>query len=79
MVLLALGALLGTGLSGVVKAHVGDVASGVIHSCINNGSGTIRVIDPLDTCNANDMAVDWNAVGPQGPEGPQGPQGEQGL
>jgi hypothetical protein len=60
------------------SAHPGPVANQVIHSCINNSSGTIKIVSATTTCNNNDMAVDWNAVGPQGATGPAGPAGPVG-
>jgi hypothetical protein len=65
-----------------VSAHVGPLTTGIIHSCINNSSGTIHIIAAAAACGANEQAVDWNAQGPAGPQGPQGvpgPVGPQGA
>lgn len=62
----------------LVAAHPGPVNDQVIHSCINNSSGTIKIISATGSCQNNDMAVDWNTAGPQGPAGPTSPVGPQG-
>lgn len=63
---------------GVVGAHPGPVANQVIHSCVNNASGEIKIVGAAETCNGNRTALDWNAVGQQGPQGDPGPVGPQG-
>ena len=72
-------ALAGGALVPVVQAHVGPPTTGVIHTCINNSSGTIKVIGATGTCGANEMPVDWNAQGIQGLAGPQGDTGPAGA
>jgi hypothetical protein len=83
------------GLAAVSSAHLGPVAGGVIHSCVNASSpgadataGAIRIVDANAACKGNERALDWNAQGPQGlkgdkgdvgPQGPQGPQGPSGV
>jgi len=69
------GLVLGAGLVTVVSAHPGTPATGVIHSCINNSSGTIKIVSPDGACLNNEIAVDWNAQGLQGPPGAQGAAG----
>lgn len=48
------------------------------YACVNNASGTIRMIDEGESCPANTEMVHWNQVGPIGPKGPSGPQGDPG-
>jgi hypothetical protein len=54
------------------------------YACVNNSSGTIRVVSGSDECKTGDYFIEWNRVGPKGdpgpmgPEGPAGPQGEPG-
>jgi hypothetical protein len=63
-----------------VSAHGGNIA--LIHSCVNNTSGEIKIISANATCPSNYRALDWNIQGPagqQGPIGPVGPMGPQGL
>jgi hypothetical protein len=62
----------------VVSAHPGPVQPGVIHACINNSSGTIKLSTATGTCAANETAIDWNAVGPKGDKGDPGPPGPKG-
>jgi len=71
-----------------VSAHGGNTA--LIHSCVNNTSGEIKIIAATANCPSNYHSLDWNIqgpagqqgpigpVGPVGPIGPQGLQGEQG-
>ena len=68
------------------SAHGGNIA--LIHSCVNNTSGEIKIIGANATCPSNYHALDWNiqgiagpagSPGPIGPVGPVGPQGPQGL
>src|SRR5215212_8040191 len=72
----------------LASAHGGNTA--LIHSCVNNTSGEIKIIVATANCPSNYRALDWNIqgsagqqgpigpVGPVGPIGPQGSQGEQG-
>jgi hypothetical protein len=76
------------GMSGVmyVSAHGGDTA--LIHACVNNRNGAVRIVGANTACDASkETALDWGIQGPKGdkgdtgdvgPMGPQGPQGEQG-
>lgn len=75
-----------------VSAHGGNTA--LIHACVNNTSGEIKIVGANANCPSNYRALDWNIqgpagqqgpigpvgpVGPVGPIGPQGLQGERGL
>ena len=75
-----------------VSAHGGNTA--LIHACVNNTSGEIKIIGANANCPSNYRSLDWNIqgpagaqgpigpvgpMGPVGPVGPQGLQGEQGL
>jgi hypothetical protein len=67
-------------MSGVmyVSAHGGDVT--LIHACVTNRTGAVRIVSATSTCDANkETALDWGIQGPQGPKGDIGPQGLQGL
>ena len=68
-----------------VSAHGGNTA--LIHACVSNSSGEIKIVGANSNCPSNYRALDWNiqgpagqqgAIGPVGPIGPQGLQGEQG-
>lgn len=52
-------------------AHSGD--DNLIHACVNNSSGTIKIVDPNTTCNNNWSPLDWNQQGLRGETGPSGP------
>src|SRR3954447_15353862 len=63
-------------------------AGGTVYACVNNDSGTTKLVNAGDTCSANATLVSWNVVGPvgrqgvagpAGPSGPVGPQGPIGL
>jgi hypothetical protein len=73
----------------LVSAHGGNTA--LIHACVNNTSGEIKIIGANANCPNNYRALDWNIqgpigpvglvgpAGPVGPVGPVGPMGPQGL
>lgn len=72
---LALGvALAATG--GVAYSAIPD-GGGVIHSCYDNVTGAMRVIDTeaSGVCRGGETALDWNQRGQPGAAGPQGPPG----
>ena len=48
------------------------------YACVNNSSGTIKIIDEDENCKNNETWISWNQKGPQGDPGEQGPQGEAG-
>lgn len=69
------------GLLASVFAIGGVVAYETYFACVNNSSGTIKVVSSQGECKAGDYFIEWNAQGPPGeagPMGPRGPQGEQG-
>jgi hypothetical protein len=74
-----------------VSAHGGNTA--LIHACVSNSSGELKIVGANATCPNNYRPLDWNIqgpagqqgpigpagpVGPVGPVGPMGPQGDQG-
>jgi len=66
-----------------VSAHGGDGT--LIHACVNNRSGAVRIVSANTACDASkETALDWGVQGPQGDKGdtgdvgPTGPQGEPG-
>src|SRR4051812_32034580 len=52
------GAILTTTVS-LVSAHNGPLTQGVIHACVNNSSGTIKIISATGSCSNNEIPVDW--------------------
>lgn len=50
-------------------------AGEVIHACVNNQSGAIRIVSAETVCTAEETKLEWGIVGIQGPAGPQGLQG----
>ena len=61
----------------LVSAHGGNMA--LIHACVNNTSGEIKIVGANSNCPSNYRALDWNIQGPTGQQGAQGQQGPIGL
>src|SRR5512132_104552 len=60
-------AIIGAGSVGLAAA----VTTGVIYACVNNSSGTVKIIGATDTCPSNWTLLSWGqAGGTQGPAGP---------
>src|SRR2546421_432615 len=76
-----LGAVVGLALaSGVAYATIPD-SGGVIHACMLNKIGTVRIIDPSQgqKCSASlETPIDWNQKGGAGARGPTGSAGTNG-
>lgn len=60
----------------LVSAHGGDIA--LIHACVSNSSGEIKIVGANSNCPSNYRALDWNIQGPAGQQGPIGPAGPVG-
>jgi len=60
---------------GLVSANAATVT---YYACVNNSTGTIRIVTQTTTCKTGEHKIQWNQVGPQGPKGTTGPQGPQG-
>jgi hypothetical protein len=77
--LAAAGAAGAVAVGAVAVASIPD-AEGVIHSCYNNDTGALRVIDPPATrgCNNAETELSFNQKGPAGPAGPAGAAGPAG-
>ena len=58
MSVIAVGALFGTDIFSLVSAHGDDPT--LVHSCVNNGSGTIKIVIPDEDCGNNEISLDWN-------------------
>jgi hypothetical protein len=67
------------GVVTLVSAHVGPTATGVIHSCVNDSSGELKIVGETDNCKNHQTPLDWNAEGPAGPTGPTGDPGADGV
>ena len=62
----------------IAGAHPGGPGTDVIHSCVNNSSGAIKVVGADQMCGNNETPVDWNQQGIAGIEGPKGEKGDRG-
>jgi len=51
---------------------------GVIHACVLNTTGQIRIVTDGQRCRPNETPMQWSVVGPEGPAGPIGPPGPRG-
>jgi hypothetical protein len=57
----------------------GAAATGVIEACVNNSSGTIKIVSAAAQCANNEIRLVWNAEGSAGATGPTGPTGATGA
>lgn len=67
-------------VAGAITAYAAiPDASGTIHSCYSQATGTWRPIDtettPQQNCKKGEMALNWGATGPVGPPGANGANG----
>lgn len=49
-----------------------------LSACVNNRTGTSRIVPPGTACRRTESLVTWASAGPAGPAGPQGPAGPKG-
>ena len=76
MAMLFVAALVGITTAGFAAA----VTTGVIYACVNNSSGTIKIIAAGETCANNWTAISWSTEGgAPGPAGATGATGATGL
>lgn len=68
--------LVGIGLVGGAETAT---AQGQIYACVNNSSGTPKIVSATESCANNWSKVVWNQQGAAGPAGPQGPAGATGA
>ena len=55
------------------------VGSGeVIHACVTNGTGAVRIVSAETICTDNERALEWGVIGLQGPQGDPGATGATG-
>lgn len=54
------------------------ITTGPIYACVNNSSGTIKIVDATAQCSNNEIQLVWNREGPPGATGPTGATGAQG-
>jgi hypothetical protein len=67
------------GIVALASAHGGPPATGIIHACVNNSSGEIKIVAETATCNGNRSPLDWNAQGVAGADGEDGEDGADGA
>ena len=77
-----IGAVVGLALAGSAAYATIPDAGGVIHACMLNRVGTIRIIDPSQgqKCSTSlETPIDWNQKGTAGGRGPTGVAGVNGT
>jgi hypothetical protein len=61
------------------RQHRSIVSSdGVIHGCIRQPWGYVRIVDSRTQCRDGELQISWSVSGPPGPRGPQGDPGATG-
>lgn len=50
----------------------------VIHACVNNNNGGVKIVDSPDDCHQNSSPLNWNQQGPAGMDGTDGSDGIDG-
>jgi len=74
MVITLVAAIVGASTVGLA----GAITTGLIYACVNNSSGTIKIVSATTECSNNEIQLVWNAQGVAGPTGPAGPTGATG-
>jgi Collagen triple helix repeat (20 copies) len=59
-------------------ARSGDGSQDVIHGCIADGNGRLRIVDPGSRCGTHETAISFNREGRRGPQGRAGHTGARG-
>ena len=68
-------AIIATSSVGIAAA----VTTGLIYACVNNNSGTIKIVSATTTCAYNEIQLVWNADGVTGATGATGATGSTGA
>lgn len=50
-------------------------SQGVFHACVNDASGTLKLVSSDGDCQSGWSKIFWSQTGPQGPQGVEGPPG----
>jgi len=74
MAIMITAAIIATSTVGLATA----VTTGLIYACVNNSSGTIKVVSATTSCANNEIQLVWNAEGPAGATGATGATGPTG-
>ncbi len=77
---LVAGLLTAAAVATFALAHGGDTA--LIHTCVGETNGAMRVVAATETCRSSEYALDWNQQGEPGAPGTPGaagPAGEKGA
>ena len=63
-------------ISWVPEASASD---GLIHGCVNNRKGSLRIVGDPSECKSRETPLSWNQQGPQGEPGVDGVDGLDGM
>jgi hypothetical protein len=69
-------------IGGAAAVWANGNSGNVIYACVNDASGTVKIVAADTICSQNSTLVHWNqegTPGADGAEGPEGPQGESGV
>ena len=64
--------------SGGVAAATEALSDEVIHTCVHQGNGQLRIVSKASDCKNGEGALSWNQRGPAGERGAAGADGEAG-
>lgn len=51
-------------VTNLVSAHQGNIT--LIHACVKNAGGSVRIVGPNDSCNGNESPLHWSPEAPTG-------------
>jgi hypothetical protein len=77
--LLALFVALGGTSFAASRSTGGGASADVIHGCVGNNTGRLRIVDSPIRCGTLETPIAFNREGRRGPQGPRGLQGETGA
>ena len=73
------GALIAALAFALVAADAASSDTGTIYACVQNSTGTVRIVTSGEACASNATLLSWSQQGPAGPTGPTGPTGPEGA
>ena len=71
-------ALGGTSVAAVSAKRAGAEAGNVVHGCVGENTGRLRIVSSAANCGTQEMSISFNREGKRGPAGKQGRRGAAG-
>ena len=62
----------------LIASDAATAETGVINACVQESTGTLRIVGADEECPKNWTSLSWNVQGVPGPAGPTGPEGPTG-